>query len=107
MLLLGDMPGVEPPLIDELAGAWASDAPGRRSRATGESWGPFVFAAAAFGDLRSLHGDKAVWKLIESHPERVERVDVDRELPRDVDTWEDYQAALSVLRRSAPARAGD
>ena len=34
-------------------------------------------------------------------------VDVDRELPRDVDTWEDYEAALSALRRSAPARAGD
>ena len=39
MLLLGDMPGVEPPLIDELAGAWAERRPGRRSRATGESWG--------------------------------------------------------------------
>ena len=53
----------------------------------------------------ALHGDKAVWKLIERHPERVERIDVDRELPRDVDTWEDYEAALSVLRRSGPARA--
>ena len=106
MLLLGDMPGVEPPLIDELAGAWAERRPWAAVTSYGEL-GLFVFAAAAFGDLRSLHGDKAVWKLIESHPERVERVDVDRELPRDVDTWEDYQAALSVLRRSAPARAGD
>lgn len=108
MLLLGDMPGVEPPLIDELAGAWAERRPWAAVTSyRGELGHPFVFSAAAFGDLRSLHGDKAVWKLIESHPERVERVDVDLELPRDVDTWEDYEAALSVLRRSAPARAGD
>jgi molybdenum cofactor cytidylyltransferase len=108
MLLLGDMPGVEPALIDELAGAWAERRPWAAVTSyRGELGHPFVFSAAAFGDLRSLRGDKAVWKLIESHSERVERVDVDRELPRDVDTWEDYEAALSVLRRSAPARAGD
>jgi molybdenum cofactor cytidylyltransferase len=108
MLLLGDMPGVEPALIDEVASAWAELRPWAAVTSyRGELGHPFVFSAAAFSDLRSLHGDKAVWKLIESHPERVERIDVDRELPRDVDTWEDYQAALSVLRRSAPAHAGD
>jgi molybdenum cofactor cytidylyltransferase len=108
MLLLGDMPGVEPALIDELAAAWAERRPWAAVTSyRGELGHPFVFSAAAFGALRSLRGDKAVWKLIESHPERVERVDLDRELPRDVDTWEDYDAALSILRRSAPARAGD
>jgi hypothetical protein len=35
----------------------------------------------------------------------VERIEVDRELPRDVDTWEDYEAALSGFGRSGPARA--
>ena len=66
---------------------------------------PFVFAQSAFGDLRALHGDKAVWKLIEARPAGVLEVPVDRELPRDVDTWEDYEVSLSVLRRSGPARA--
>jgi len=106
MLLLGDMPGVEPPLIDEIADAWDERRPWVAVTSyRGELGHPFVFSAAAFGDLRSLHGDKAVWKLIERDPGRVERIEIDRELPRDVDTWEDYEAALSVLRRSGPARA--
>lgn len=106
MLLLGDMPGVDPPLVDEVASAWDERRPWAAVTSyRGELGHPFVFSAAAFGDLRSLHGDKAVWKLIERYPERVERIEVDRELPRDVDTWEDYEAALSVLRRSGRARA--
>jgi molybdenum cofactor cytidylyltransferase len=106
MLLLGDMPGVDPPLVDEVASAWDERRPWAAVTSyRGELGHPFVFSAAAFGDLRSLHGDKAVWKLIERYPERVERIEVDRELPRDVDTWEDYEAALSVLRRPGRARA--
>jgi molybdenum cofactor cytidylyltransferase len=106
MLLLGDMPGVVPPLIDEIADAWDERHPWAAVTSyRGELGHPFVFSAAAFGDLRSLHGDKAVWKLIERDPRRVERIEVDRELPRDVDTPEDYEAALSVLRRSGRAHA--
>ena len=51
---------------------------------------PFVFSAAAFETLRGLHGDKAVWKILDAHPERVRRVPVGRPLPADVDTWDDY-----------------
>ena len=106
MLLLGDMPGVEPSLIDEVASAWSERRPWAAvTDYRGELGHPFVFSAAAFDDLRALHGDKAVWKLIERHPERVERIAVERELPRDVDTWEDYEAALSALRRSGRATA--
>ena len=103
MLLLGDMPGVDA----------AGDRPGgRRAGAERRPWAavtsyrgelghPFVFAAGAFDALRALHGDKAVWKLIEEHPDRVERIAFDRALPRDVDTWEDYVAALSAAGRGA------
>jgi molybdenum cofactor cytidylyltransferase len=98
MLLLGDMPGVGAATIDAVAGAWESERPwasvtsyrGRRGH-------PFVFAQSAFADLRALHGDKAVWKLIEQRPEDVLEVPVDRALPRDVDTWEDYEAVLREL----------
>jgi molybdenum cofactor cytidylyltransferase len=99
MLVLGDMPGVGPALIDEVAGAWEERRPWAAVTSyRGELGHPFVFARAAFPDLRGLHGDKAVWKLIERHPDRVERIGVDRPLPRDVDTWEDYEAALSAAR---------
>ena len=99
MLLLGDMPGVEPAVIDRVASAWDERRPWAAVTSYRDELGhPFVFSAAAFPELRELHGDKAVWKLIERHPEQVERIDVDRELPRDVDTWDDYEAALSVVR---------
>ena len=99
MLLLGDMPGVEPAVIDRVACAWDELRPWAAVTSYGGELGhPFVFSAAAFPELRQLHGDKAVWKLIERHPEQVERIDVDGELPRDVDTWDDYEGVLSVVR---------
>jgi molybdenum cofactor cytidylyltransferase len=99
MLVLGDMPGVGPAVIDAVADTWEERHPWASVTSyRGDLGHPFVFARAAFPDLRGLHGDKAVWKLIERHPERVERIGVDRPLPRDVDTWEDYEAALSVVR---------
>jgi molybdenum cofactor cytidylyltransferase len=98
MLILGDMPGVDAAAIDAVATTWSAEP----SWAALTSWRgtlghPFVFAADAFGALRELHGDKAVWKLVEAHPERARRIELDRPLPRDVDTWEDYEAALSSV----------
>ena len=99
MLLLGDMPGVDASVIDRVAEAWREHRPWAAvTNYRGELGHPFVFASTAFADLRELHGDKAVWKLIERHPEQVDRIDVDLPLPRDVDTWEDYEATLSAAR---------
>jgi hypothetical protein len=62
---------------------------------------PFVFAREAFGELRSLHEGKAVWKLIEAHPERVSRVEIAAPLPPDVDDPEDHDLALAHWRSIA------
>ena len=98
MLILGDMANFGLAAIDAVADGWRAEP----AWATLTSWRgtpgrPFVFAAAAFDALRKLHGDKAVWKLVERHPERVGRIELDRPLPRDVDTWADYEAALSSV----------
>jgi molybdenum cofactor cytidylyltransferase len=98
MLILGDMPGVDAAAIDAVAVAWrAEPAWAALTSWRGTLGHPFVFAAEAFPDLRELHGDKAVWKLVERHPERTLTIELDRPLPRDVDTWEDYEAALSAF----------
>ena len=99
MLLLGDQPGVNTEFIDSSLSAWR----GERSWASvtsyrGELGHPFIFAREAFGELRGLHGDKAVWKLIEAYPERVSRVEIEAALPPDVDTPEDYALALAHWR---------
>jgi molybdenum cofactor cytidylyltransferase len=98
MLLLGDQPGVGPPIIDHVSKGWhLNDRPWAAVTSyRGELGHPFVFAREAHGDLRRLHGDKAIWKLIETYPERVLRVPIDAQLPPDIDTPEDYQRALAA-----------
>jgi molybdenum cofactor cytidylyltransferase len=103
VLLLGDMPGVDAGVIDAVRAGWEAARPwAAAADYRGVRGHPLVFAAAAFADLRALHGDKAVWKLLDAHPERVLRVPVDRHLPRDVDTWDDYEAARRTLGAGAP-----
>ena len=104
-LLLGDQPGVRPEFIDHVVATWRRDRPWAvvtaydpPSTALGH---PFVFAREAFADLRSLHGDKAVWGLIEAHPERVSRIEIQAPLPPDVDSPEDYDLALAHWRSIA------
>ena len=101
-LLLGDQPGVMPRFIDRALSEW------RRERAwasvcsyRGRPGHPFIFSREAFGELRGLHGDKAVWKLVEAYPERVGRVELDADLPPDVDTPEDYELALARWRNAS------
>jgi molybdenum cofactor cytidylyltransferase len=116
-LLLGDQPGVRPEFIDHVISTWQQ----KRSWAAVAAYNPspcssvravsnphptalghpFVFAREAFGQLRYLHGDKAVWKLIEAYPERVSRIEIDAPLPPDVDTPEDYELALAHWRSIA------
>jgi molybdenum cofactor cytidylyltransferase len=99
LLLLGDQPGVTPAVIDEALRAWRHERPWAAVTSyRGRLGHPFLFAREAFADLRKLHGDKAVWKLIERHPERVLRIEIDAELPPDVDEPEDYERALEHWR---------
>ncbi len=102
MLLLGDQPGVRAPVIDRVLAAWRADPAWAAVTAYRGALGhPFVFARAAFDELRRLHGDKAVWKLIERFPERVRRLPVDLELPPDIDSAGDFERALELWRDGA------
>jgi molybdenum cofactor cytidylyltransferase len=98
MLLLGDMPGVDAATIDAVRAGWERERPwAALADYRGERGHPFVFARSAFAYLRVLQGDKAVWKLVEQRPADVLNVPLDRALPPDVDTWDDYEAALREL----------
>ena len=57
---------------------------------------PFAFRRELFGDLAELHGDKAVWKLLEQRAGDVAEVQVPGRTPPDVDTWEDYEALVGA-----------
>ena len=102
VLLLGDQPGVRAEFVDAVLSEWSSSRPWASVTAYGGGLGhPFVFAREAFEQLRRLHGDKAVWKLIEAYPQRVHRVEIESPLPPDVDTPEDYELALAHWRGGA------
>ena len=99
VLILGDQPGVETATIDKAIAEWRDTRPRASVMAyRGRLGHPLVFSRDSFEDLRALHGDKAVWKLIEGFPERVLRVDIDSDLPPDIDTTADYEAELDRIK---------
>lgn len=98
VLLLGDQPGVTVDAMSRLVersrdhriGVCAYD--GGQHPELGH---PLWFDRSMFDTLRGLHGDKAVWKLVEAD-EDVLRVRVTGRVPLDVDTWDDYRALLAA-----------
>ena len=106
VLLLGDQPGVVPATVRVLLAA-RGDAPLAVCRYDDGRGHPFAFGHDVFGDLRDLHGDKAVWKLLDQRADEVEEVPVAGPVPLDVDTWADYEAVLSYVRDGfAPVYGG-
>jgi molybdenum cofactor cytidylyltransferase len=58
---------------------------------------PFWLSRHVFGDLSQLHGDKGVWKLVQSGRHRVSEIAVQGPAPLDVDTWDDYRRLLESM----------
>jgi molybdenum cofactor cytidylyltransferase len=95
VLLLGDQPGVAPATVGALLGG-RGRAPLAVCRYEDGRGHPFAFARSTFGELAALHGDKAVWKLLDRRPHDVAEVPVPGPVPLDVDTWDDYEAVLAA-----------
>jgi molybdenum cofactor cytidylyltransferase len=94
VLLLGDQPGVAPATVRTLLAAHG-DAPLAVCLYDDGRGHPFAFDSSVFEDLRGLHGDKAVWKLLERRADEVAEVPIAGPVPLDVDTWADYEAVLA------------
>jgi molybdenum cofactor cytidylyltransferase len=94
VLMLGDQPGVSPDAVRTLI-AGAGDSPLGVCRYSDGRGHPFWFHRDVFDDLLNLHGDKAVWKLLESGRYDVADVSIEGPVPLDVDTWNDYEALLA------------
>ena len=95
VILLGDQPGVDHTVIDTVADEWrrTRDPVVLTSYRTREGH-PLVFARALFDQLAGLQGDKAAWKIVDARRAEIRTVAVDRPHPRDVNTWEEYEALL-------------
>ena len=61
---------------------------------------PLAFSRSLFPELESLHGDKAVWKLLDRHAaSRRRRCRWTAPIPRDVDTWDGLRANCALEAR--------
>jgi molybdenum cofactor cytidylyltransferase len=94
VLMLGDQPGV---VADNVAALLAGrgEAPVAACAYEDGRGHPLVFARSVFGELAALHGDKGVWKLLDRRAREVADVPVVGPVPRDVDTWKDYETVVA------------
>jgi molybdenum cofactor cytidylyltransferase len=94
-VLLGDQPGIDRVVIDCVVDEW------RRTQHRimlasyrAREGHPLIFARTLFAQLTGLRGDKAAWKIVDAQRDWVRPVPVDRPHPRDVNTWQEYEASL-------------
>jgi molybdenum cofactor cytidylyltransferase len=95
VLMLGDQPGVVPATVRVLLAA-RGDGPIAVCRYDDGRGHPFAFGREVFDDLRALHGDKAVWRMLDERAGDVAEVPVAGRVPLDVDTWADYEAVIAA-----------
>ncbi len=101
VLMLGDQPGVTAATIRVLIDGRGEGTRLAVCRYDDGRGHPLAFSRALFGELRTLHGDKAVWKLLDCHAEDVVEVRVPGPIPPDIDTRADYEAILAAAGASS------
>ena len=99
VLMLGDQPGVLPATVRVLLAA-RGNAPIAVCLYEDGRGHPFAFGRETFEELGRLHGDKAVWRMLDERSGEVAEVPVAGPVPLDVDTWADYEAVVAAPGRS-------
>ncbi len=101
VLLLADQPGVSAATVAKLLAGRGDSALAACAYEDGRGH-PLAFARGTFDRLAALHGDKGVWKLLDRHRDQVVDVPVGGVIPRDVDTWRDYEAVVQDTTIAPP-----
>lgn len=95
LVVLGDMPGLTPQLVDQLI----TDAASNQIHAPiyqGKRGHPVVFGRDFFPEMSGLDKDEGARSIIKRHQEQVKLIEVEEQgCLIDLDTPEDYQAYLS------------
>jgi molybdenum cofactor cytidylyltransferase len=90
VVALGDQPELDTATVRGLVDEWrANGLPIVTARYRGVRAPPVLIARAVFAEIETLRGDNGAKPLMDRMPERVAFVDVDTDVPFDVDTPED------------------
>lgn len=93
IVALGDQPRVPDAVVHALLTAWrATGHPIVAPSYRGVRGNPVLFDADVFGELARLDGDEGARSIIARSRDRVRLIEVDLEMPRDVDTRADLDA---------------
>jgi molybdenum cofactor cytidylyltransferase len=96
VFLLGDQPTVPSSIIDRLIDdADQSDSQIIQPRYRGRPGNPVLIRRSLFPALLEIDGDQGARSLIRTHPELLRWLEVDGEMPPDVDTEDDYRRLLA------------
>ncbi len=94
VVLLGDSPEIDPPIIDTLVDDWRRLRPWAAVAEYHDGVGhPYVLSRAVFPLLQELSGDKALFRFLSDHSDDVRMVMVPQLRPQDINTWQDYVEA--------------
>jgi len=97
MIILGDLPGITPEIINRLADSWREkEAPITLCSYQGRKGHPMIFAQSMFAQLLDLHGDKAAWKLVDANQALVREIRFSIPYPDDINTPEDFERLTAV-----------
>ena len=99
MIFLGDQPLVSPEVVRRMLTVFRG---GQRPIVVpvydGVRGNPVLFSSSLFSELMTVEGDKGGREVVMRDPERVATVAFPSDLaPRDVDTWEDYEALRAMV----------
>ena len=96
-IILGDLPGVTPKIINRLADEWREQqAPIALCSYRGRKGHPMIFAHSMFPQLIDLHGDKAAWKLVDANAALVQEIQFNLPYPDDINTREDFERLVTT-----------
>jgi molybdenum cofactor cytidylyltransferase len=99
MIFLGDQPLVSPEVVRRMLTVFRGS---QRSIVVpvydGVRRNPVLFSRSLFPELMTVKGDKGGRDVVMRHPESVASVAFPSDVaPRDVDTWEDYEALRAMV----------
>lgn len=93
IVALGDQPGIDPAVMRSLIEQWrATGQPIVTARYRGVRAPPVLLARDVFDEIAALRGDYGAKQLMDRLPERVAFVDVNADIPHDVDTPADLES---------------